>query len=160
MSARSGIGHDGGRIGIDQDHFVAVGAQRLGRLGAGVIELAGLADDDGAGADDQDAVEIVASGHAISALPHQLDEIVEQVVRIVRAGRGLGVILHAEDRMAAVAEAFERLVVQIHVGDFDVVGLSESGSTAKPWLCDVISTFRVSSLRTGWLAPRWPNFSL
>ena len=61
-----GIGHDGGRVGVDQHHFVAVGAQGLGRLRAGVIELAGLADDDGAGADDQDAVEIVASGHRVT----------------------------------------------------------------------------------------------
>ena len=49
------------------------------------------------------------------------DEIVEQVVRIVRAGRGFGVVLHAEDRVVAVAEAFERLVVQVHVGDVDFV---------------------------------------
>src|SRR5674476_295262 len=59
------IRHDGGRIGIDQDDLVAVGAQRLSRLRAGIIELAGLPDDDGAGADDQDAVEVVASRHAI-----------------------------------------------------------------------------------------------
>ncbi len=60
------IRHDGGRIGIDEDDFEAVGAQGLGGLGAGVIELAGLADDDGAGADDQDAMEVVAPRHAIS----------------------------------------------------------------------------------------------
>ena len=60
------VRHDGGRIGIDQDDFVAVGAQGLGGLGAGVIELAGLADDDGAGADDEDAVEVVAARHVIS----------------------------------------------------------------------------------------------
>ena len=42
---------------------IAVGAEGLGGLGAGVIELAGLADDDGAGADDEDAVKVVASGH-------------------------------------------------------------------------------------------------
>ena len=40
------IGHDGGRIRIDQHHFIAVGAQRLARLRAGIIEFAGLADDD------------------------------------------------------------------------------------------------------------------
>ena len=49
-------------IGIDQDDFVAVGAQRLGGLRSGIIEFAGLADDDGAGADDQDAVQVVARG--------------------------------------------------------------------------------------------------
>src|ERR1035438_803333 len=93
---------------------------RSGRLGAGVIELAGLADDDGAGAYYKDAVEIVAARHLLR-LPHELGEIVEQVVRIVRAGRGFGMILHAEDGLLAVAEAFEGLVVEIDVGDFDVV---------------------------------------
>ena len=57
------IGHDGRRIGIDQHDFVAIGAQRLGGLRAGIIELAGLADDDRAGADDQDAVKVVAARH-------------------------------------------------------------------------------------------------
>ena len=121
------IGHDGRRIGIDQDDFEAIGAQGLGGLGAGVIELAGLADDDGAGADDQDAVEVVSARHRYLLLRHELHEVVEEVVRIVRAGRGFGVVLHAEDRLAAVAEAFERLVVQIDVRDLDVVGVERIG---------------------------------
>ena len=37
---------------------------------------------------------------------------------------------------------------------------SESGLTAKPWFWLVISTLPVMRLRTGWLAPRWPNLSL
>ena len=37
---------------------------------------------------------------------------------------------------------------------------SESASAAKPWFCEVISTLPVASFRTGWLQPRWPNFSL
>jgi hypothetical protein len=49
------VGHDGGRIRIHQHHAVALVAQRLAGLRAGIVELAGLADDDGAGADDQDA---------------------------------------------------------------------------------------------------------
>ena len=93
-----GVGHDGGRIGIDQDHFVAVGAQRFGRLRAGIIELAGLADDDRAGADDQDAMKVGAPGHPLLFPAHELDEIVEEVVRIVRPGRRFRVILHAEHR--------------------------------------------------------------
>src|ERR1035437_7500006 len=51
---------------------------------------------------------------------HQPGEIVEQIVRIVRAGRGFGMVLHTEYRLAAVAEAFERPIVQIDVGDFDL----------------------------------------
>src|ERR1019366_2138884 len=74
----------------------------------------------GAGTYYKDAVEIVAARHLLR-LPHQLGEVVEQVVRIVRAGRGFGVVLEAEEGLLAVAEAFEVLVVQIDVGDFDVV---------------------------------------
>ena len=40
------IGHDRGRIGIDQHDPVALVLQRLAGLGAGIVELAGLADDD------------------------------------------------------------------------------------------------------------------
>ena len=48
----TGIGHDRRRIGVDQDDPVALFLERLQRLGAGVIELAGLADDDRPGADE------------------------------------------------------------------------------------------------------------
>ena len=65
--------------------------------------------------------------HLAFASSHQLHEIVEQVVRIVRAGRGLGMVLHAEDRLAAMAEAFQRLVVQIDVGDFDLAEFERIG---------------------------------
>ena len=58
--------------------------------------------------------------HPLFVSRHEFDEVVEEVVRIVRPGRGFRVILHAEDRLAAMAEAFERLVVQIDVRDFDV----------------------------------------
>ena len=43
--------------------FVALFAQRLAGLGAGVIELAGLTDDDRAGADDEDALDVCAFWH-------------------------------------------------------------------------------------------------
>ena len=48
------VRHDRGRVGIHQDDAVAFFAQRLARLGAGIIELAGLADDDRSRADDED----------------------------------------------------------------------------------------------------------
>ena len=47
-----GIGHDGGRIGIDQHDLVAQFSQGLAGLGAGIVEFTGLADDDGTGTDD------------------------------------------------------------------------------------------------------------
>ncbi len=40
--------------------------QRLAGLGAGVVEFAGLADDDRAGADDHDGFDVGALGHRFS----------------------------------------------------------------------------------------------
>ena len=57
------VGHDGGRIGVDEDDAVAFLLERLAGLGAGIIEFARLADDDRAGADDEDAVNVSAFGH-------------------------------------------------------------------------------------------------
>ena len=57
------VGHDGGGIGVDQDDPVPLFPQGLARLRARVVELAGLADHDGTGADDQDAFQIGALGH-------------------------------------------------------------------------------------------------
>jgi len=61
------VGHDGGRVGVDQDHPVALLAQRLAGLGAGIVELAGLADDDRPRAEDQDAFDVSPFGHVSTA---------------------------------------------------------------------------------------------
>ena len=47
------VGHDGGRVGVDQHHVDPGLFQHAAGLGAGIVELRGLTDDDGAGADDQ-----------------------------------------------------------------------------------------------------------
>jgi hypothetical protein len=99
-------------------------------------------------------------GYFASRISHELHEIVEQVVRIVRAGRGLGVVLHAEHRILAVAEAFERLVVQVDVGDFDLVEVERIRVHREAVIVRGDLHAPVISLRTGWLAPRCPNFSL
>ena len=59
------VGHDGGGVGIDQHHLVALLAEGLAGLGAGIVELAGLADDDGPRADDQDFLEVSPFRHNI-----------------------------------------------------------------------------------------------
>ena len=59
------VGHDRGRIGVDQHDLVALLAQGLAGLGARVVELAGLPDDDGPGTDQQDFLDIVAAWHGI-----------------------------------------------------------------------------------------------
>jgi len=40
------IGHDGGRVAVDQNDLVALPPENLAGLGAGIIELAALTDDD------------------------------------------------------------------------------------------------------------------
>ena len=68
-------------------------------------------------------------------------------------------VLHAEDGQSLVPQAFKGLIVEVDMAELDVGGQS-GGSTAKPWFWVVISILPVCSLRTGWLAPRWPNLSL
>ena len=51
------VGHDRGRIRVDQHDLVAFFLQRLAGLHAGVVEFAALPDDDGAGADDENFVD-------------------------------------------------------------------------------------------------------
>ena len=52
----AGVGHDGGRVGIDQHHLVAFFLEGLHGLGAGIVEFTALADDDGTCADNQNFV--------------------------------------------------------------------------------------------------------
>jgi hypothetical protein len=57
------IGHDRRRIAVDQHHAIPLVAQRFAGLRARVIEFAGLADHDRAGADDQDGLDVGALRH-------------------------------------------------------------------------------------------------
>ena len=59
------IGHDGGRIGVHQYHIVPFLSQSLAGLNSGVVELASLADHDGAGADEEDFVDRGIFGHGM-----------------------------------------------------------------------------------------------
>ena len=58
-----GIGHDRRGVGIDEDDAIALLLQRLDRLHARIIELAGLTDDDRPRADDEDGRNVGAFGH-------------------------------------------------------------------------------------------------
>ncbi len=98
---------------------------------------------------------------------HQVDEPVEQVGGVVRAGGSLGVVLHRERRQVQARQALDHVVVEVDVGDHDPrrtgrrraarsASPVSGASTAKPWLCAVISTLPVRRSITGWLIPRWP----
>ena len=57
------VGHDGGRIRVDQNNPVTLFAQRFTRLSARVVEFAGLADDNRTSANDKNAIDIGTLRH-------------------------------------------------------------------------------------------------
>src|SRR6266511_128058 len=63
-----GVGHDRRRIGVDQHDPITLGFERLDRLRAGIVELAGLPDDDWPRADDEDRGEVGPRGHIAGEL--------------------------------------------------------------------------------------------
>ena len=60
------VGHDGRRVGVDQDDLKAILLEHLAGLGAGVIELAGLANNDGARTNNEDALDVSTFRHVSS----------------------------------------------------------------------------------------------
>src|SRR6185503_11337457 len=57
------IGHDRRGIGVDENDPITLFFEGLQRLGAGVVELASLPDDDRARADEKDGLDVGALGH-------------------------------------------------------------------------------------------------
>ncbi len=55
-------------IAVDQDDAISLFLERPARLHAGIIEFAPLPDDDGAGADDEDGLDVGAFGHLLANL--------------------------------------------------------------------------------------------
>jgi hypothetical protein len=62
------VGHDRGRVAVDQHNLKTVVEQHLAGLCAGIIEFTGLADDDGSGADDENLLDICAARHLATLL--------------------------------------------------------------------------------------------
>ena len=134
------VGHDRRRVRVGEDDAIALVAQHPAGLRAGVVELAGLADDDRPGADDEDRGEVVAARHqatptaevrrraarlrssvelADPAAAHRLDEPVEQVPAVVRARPRLRVVLHREGAGFGNGQPFTHAVVEVDVGQLD-----------------------------------------
>src|SRR5437588_1694587 len=65
---------------------------------------------------------------------HQLTKAVEQIPRVVWAGGGLGVVLHAERGNVDAPQAFQRPVVEIPVRERDCAGgrIDDSGGGGRP----------------------------
>ena len=62
------IGHDRRGIRIDQNDAIALFLESFASLGPGIIELARLADDNRAGANDHDGLDVCAFGHVSRVL--------------------------------------------------------------------------------------------
>ena len=63
------VGHDGGRVGVHQDDAETFFTQGLAGLGAGIVELAGLADHDRASAENQDTFNVCTFWHGCHSNP-------------------------------------------------------------------------------------------
>ena len=57
------VGHDGRRVGVDQDDLKAILLEHLAGLGTGVVKLTGLANDDGARTNNEDALDVSTFRH-------------------------------------------------------------------------------------------------
>ena len=57
------VGHDGSGVGVHQHHLIALFLESKASLGARVVELGSLTDDDGARADDQNLFEVCSFCH-------------------------------------------------------------------------------------------------
>ena len=53
MIGNIGVGHDGGRVGVDEHRLDTLGFEGAAGLRAGIVKLCRLTDDDGAGTNDQ-----------------------------------------------------------------------------------------------------------
>src|SRR5450432_3003098 len=64
-----------------------------------------------------------------SSLPllHHVAEVVKEIVRIMRPGCRFRVVLDAKKGQRFVAQAFQCLVVQVDVGQFNLVGVDRIG---------------------------------
>src|SRR5687767_9809727 len=51
---------------------------------------------------------------------HGFEELLEEIVGVVRSGGGFGVVLHGEDRLIRMPESLDRAVVKIQVRDLYV----------------------------------------
>ena len=57
------VGHDGSRIGVDQNHFDSVFSEYFGSLRSCIVKFGSLTDDDRTGADQQDLTDAGISWH-------------------------------------------------------------------------------------------------
>ena len=107
------VGHDGGGVGVAQHHVHAGFLQNAAGLGAGIVKLGGLSDDNGAGADDEYLFDAVYP-EALQLSPfHQIHKPVKEEGRILGAGAGFRVELDSKRLQLRVVDALAGAVVGV-----------------------------------------------
>src|SRR5215217_9120118 len=132
-------------VRVDEHDAVALASQDAARLGAGVVELARLADADRPGAEDQDRAKVGALRHTSARRSKK-----------GRASSGPGAASGWNCTLANPSPASPSQVPSLS----ETCDVSPFAATAKPWFWTVTSTRPVATSRTGWFAPRCPNGSL
>ena len=64
-------------------------------------------------------------------LLHQLNKFTKQILRVLRAGRSLGMILDRKQRESFMAQSFNGMIIQIGVNDLDLAGVEAFGIDAE-----------------------------
>ena len=67
------------------------------------------------------SIDILNTQYELRFIFHQIDEIVEEVARIVWAGGGFGVVLDGKGFLALAKDSLVRVVVEVQVRQFDVL---------------------------------------
>src|SRR5262249_17154829 len=156
------VGHDRRRVAVDEDRPDAFGAERAAGLCPGVVEFGGLADDDRAGAEDQDRLRLVAGPPRRTA--RGLRQAATNRSKTASASSGPGAPSGWYWTVSIGRVAWRRPSTE---PSFRFTWLtwnpepagSESPTTWTSWFWAVTWTRPWSTSRTGWLAPWWPNRS-
>src|SRR5262249_51392051 len=150
---------------VHEHHPEPFAAEHLARLRAGVVELAGLSDHDRPRTDHEDRGNVVSPRHQPISLRNRS--------KSGRASFGPGAASGwywtenagmSRHRRPSSVPSF-RFQCESTPRPRSVWTVAPSlrhpaGSTANPWLCDVIAMRPDSTSFTGWFTPRWPNRSL
>ena len=166
------VGHDRRRVGVDQADPEPSGAQHPAGLGAGVVELAGLPDDDRPGADDQDRLAGRRASAWRSARRRSIRSPNWSNRSAASCGPGAASGWYCTENAGRVQQpqALDHAVVEVDVADLRR-GRTRCRSGCpgpSPGSADREAVVVAGDLDpaggagpcTGWLTPRWPNRSL
>ncbi len=168
-----GVGHDRGRVRVDQDDAHALLAQHAAGLRARVVEL-GTPGRSRWGLEPMTRTERMSSRLALvlvlAGSTTRSREAVEQVVGVVRTGRRPPGGTARRTRGCRGPQALRRtLVVEVDVAHLDAaVALRATRRRSPDGRVDGetvvvrgdLDASRWRARATGWLMPRWPNGSL